>query len=105
MTATMWIGPDLTLEVGQTGFLIEHSHATQGWTRHNLTMLPAHTNVSHQPKLNGWCGTWNDVATRAHGVWVVERIARNGRAFIRELEGESLRAALDDLGYPFDTLI
>lgn len=105
MTATMWIGPDLTLEVGQTGFLIEQSHATQGWNRRILHCLPAYTNVSHQPKLNGWCGTWNDVATYGRGVWVVERIARNGRAFIRELTGEDLRAALEDLGYPFGTLI
>jgi len=30
----------------------------------------------------------------------VERVAKNGRAYVRELEGAELVAALDELGYP-----
>ena len=97
---TMWIGPEKTLSVGDKGFLIEHSNSTQGWERYELRDTPAYTNQSHKPKLHGWCGSWNDTATYGHGVWEVVRVAKNGRAFIKELEGDEMQAVLDDLGYP-----
>ena len=30
----------------------------------------------------------------------VERLARNGRALVRKLDGDELAAALEELGYP-----
>ncbi len=97
---TMWIGPDETLNVGDKGFLIEISHTTDRWERHELRDTPAYTNQSRKPKLNGWCGSYNNVATYGRGVWEVVRVAKNGRAFIKELEGDEMQAVLDYLGYP-----
>lgn len=97
---SQWIGPDETLAVGQVGFLIEKRQTMKGWTRFELRDTPAHTNQSNEPKLHGWCGTYNDLSTHGRGMVRVERLARNGRAFVRALEGEELAAALEELGYP-----
>ena len=99
-TATRWIGPDETLSVGDIGFLIEKSHNTAGWERYELRDTPAYTNQSRQPRLDGWCGSYNDLSTSACGMVKVERMAKNGRALVRELEGDELAAALEELGYP-----
>lgn len=95
-----WIGPDDSLAVGQVGFLIENHHTLNGWRRHTVRDTPARTNQSQMPLLRGWCGTYNDVSTRAHGVVRVGRAAKNGRAYVHELTGADLAAALDEMGYP-----
>ena len=101
MSTSRWIGTESDqFTVGQTGFLVELHHVTKGWRRFDLRDHPPKTNMSLQPRLNGWCGTTGDVACHAHGMARVERVARNGRAFVRELEGDELAAALDELGYP-----
>jgi len=97
---SMWIGPDENLAVGQVGFLVEKHQTLKGWTRYELRDVPAHTNQSIEPRLQGWCGTYNDLATHARGMAIVDRVARNGRAYVRDLEGAELEAALDVLGYP-----
>jgi len=97
---TMWIGPDETLEVGSNGFLIENSNPYDGWNRYELRDTPAFTNRSHEPRLHGWCGSYNNVSTYGHGFWVVTKVAKNGRALIKELDGDELAAALEELGYP-----
>lgn len=97
---TMWIGPDELLKVGDFGFLVKNEHYTKGWERYELRDTPPYTNQSIAPKLYGWCGSYNDVSTSGKGMWKVERMAKNGRAFIRRLEGDDLEAALDELGYP-----
>lgn len=97
---TLWIGPDESLTLGQYGFLIETSHTNDGWIQYTLSDTPARTNRSHEPKLYGWCGTWNDIATHARGMYRVVRLARNHRAYVEELEGADLGAALEELGYP-----
>lgn len=97
---TRWIGPDDRLAVDMVGFLWCKSNSLQGWERWTLEDRPPYTNQSHQPRLTGWCGTYNDIATHASGVWKVVRMARNGRAFIRALQGVELRDALNELGYP-----
>lgn len=99
MNDTMWIGPD-ELEPGDFGFLVFTSHYTQHWERYDLRDTPAYTNQSQEPMLSGWCGSYNDVSTYGRGMWKVERVARNGRAFIRRLEGDCLKDALEELGYP-----
>jgi hypothetical protein len=96
-----WIGPDETLEVGSVGFLIGRCRTMNGGaTSYHLSDTPAHTNQSHEPRLAGWCGTTNDIATYAVGLAKVTKLARNGRAFVVPVEGEALTAALEELGYP-----
>ena len=98
---SMWIGPDETLSAGDVGFLIAKTNVLRRTAaRYELRNTPAHTNQSHEPRLHGWCGTYNDLSTNAQGMVRVERMAKNGRAFVRELEGEELAAALEELGYP-----
>lgn len=97
---TRWIGPDPMLSVGDTGFLIENSNENTGVSQYFLRDTPPYTNRSHEPRLHGWCGTWNNVGTHGHGMARVERVAKNGRAFVIELTGAELADALDELGYP-----
>jgi len=101
MSTSLWIGTESdAFTAGQTGFLVKIEHATKGWTRYDLRGHPPKTNQSFKPMLYGWCGSFNDVSTFGRGMAVVERVAKNGRAFVRELAGEELHAALDDFGYP-----
>lgn len=101
MTATtQWIGPDENLSVGDVGFLINFSNPIHGSDRYEVRGTPAHTNQSHQPRLHGWCGSYNNLNTNACGMVKVERVAKNGRAFVRQLEGAELAGALEELGYP-----
>jgi hypothetical protein len=96
----MWIGPDENLNVGDKGFLIKISNPVSHYERYELRNTPPYTNQSHQPVLEGWCGSYNDTSTYGKGMWVVERMAKNGRAFIRKLEDEELFNALEEYGYP-----
>lgn len=98
--ATVWIGPDENLAVGDKGFLIENSNQIQGRESWYLRDTPAYTNQSHEPTLYGWCGSYNDTSTYGRGMWEVVKVAKNGRAQIRELEGRDLLDALEELGYP-----
>ena len=100
-TSQRWIGTEGdTFTVGETGFLVEITHTTNGWTRFSLRDHPPKTNQSFKPMLHGWCGSYNDVSTFGRGMARVERVAKNGRAFVRELTGDELVAALEDFGYP-----
>lgn len=97
---TRWIGPDPLLAVGDMGFLVENYNESTGGSQFFLRDTPAYTNRSHEPRLSGWCGTWNNIGTHGHGMARVIRVARNGRALVASLEGEELAAALDELGFP-----
>ena len=97
---TLWIGPDESLSVGDVGFLIEFSNPFKHSETWVLRDTPAYTNQSRQPTLSGWCGSWNDTSTHAHGMVQVVKIARNGRAQVVTLGGDELANALDELGYP-----
>ena len=97
---SQWIGGEFSdYTVGQVGFLVLVS-PEQRADRYDLRDSPPHTNQSHEPRLNGWCGTTDNVAVYGRGMARVVRVARNGRALVVPLEGEDLRAALDTLGYP-----
>lgn len=99
--ATKWIGPDYSMKaIGDVGFLVDISNPFRGSARYELRDIPPHTNQSYEPRLHGWCGTWNDTATHGCGMARVERVAKNGRVLVRILEGDQLFAALEDLGYP-----
>lgn len=97
---TMWIGPQEDLEVGSMGFLIEFSNPIQNSQRYTLRDTPAYTNQSYEPRLNGWCGSYNDTSTHARGFWKVVKVAKNGRAKIEEMTGEARAEALEEFGYP-----
>lgn len=100
MSESRWIGPDDSLQPGMTGFLVQKTHDTDGWERFEVRDTPAYTNQSCEPRLYGWCGTYNNLATYGCGVVRVERVARNGRAFVKELRDANALAVLEELGYP-----
>lgn len=100
MNETMWIGPQEDLDVGDRGFLIEFSHWTKQSSQYVLRDTPAKTNQSLEPLLRGWCGSYNDMSTNARGFWEVVKMAKNGRAKIKEVEGAALAEALEEFGYP-----
>jgi hypothetical protein len=97
----MWIGGGYEddYKVGQIGFLIETSPQDRAsW--YTLSYHPAHTNQSHEPKLYGWCGSYNNTSTNARGLVKVLKVAKNGRAMVAGLTVEEQQAALEELGYP-----
>src|SRR5262245_60415022 len=100
MSKTIWIGPTDDLRIGDRGFLVHTQHNLRGWSHRELLDIPPMTNQSHRYRLEGWCGTTNDVAVYGEGMAEVIKLARNGRALVRELEGEPLRQALEDFGFP-----
>ena len=89
-----------TLE-GEIYFLCRKSPEGQA-ARWYLDPSPARTNISHEPKLRGWCGTTNHTALYAHGLARVEKFAKNGRCCISVVAWDSPegQAALEALGYP-----
>ena len=94
-----WI--DGEYEVGTIGFLVERSNPMRHTKTTALHQRPAHTNQSHQPRLHGWCGAWNDTNTYAEGVWRVTRGTKNGRAQITRVDDYALlEAYLEGVGYP-----
>jgi hypothetical protein len=95
-----WIGPDESLSLGDVGFLIQFSNENNGGSNWVLRDTPAYTNVSNVAELHGWCGSWNNVSTHAHGMAKVIRVAKNGRCLVEALDGEELQLALEELGYP-----
>ncbi len=98
--STKWIGPDENLTIGEIGFLVRLHQEIEGWERVILRDTPVYTHRSRQPLLEGWCGSFNNLSTYGEGMAKVERIARNGRALVRSLDGDELVAALEELGYP-----
>jgi hypothetical protein len=98
-TIMRWIdGEDLS--VGDIGFLV--SAQRQGSApRYGLYQRPCHTNISHAPKLTGWCGSTNDVSRFACGLARVVRSAGNGRVQVVEVDDAEGAAWLRDVaGYP-----
>ena len=95
-----WIGPDESLNLGDIGFLIEFSNPRKNSERWELRDTPACENMSGAPRLDGWCGSTNDLSTNAHGMGKVVRVAKNGRCLIQPLDGDALDGALEELGYP-----
>lgn len=100
MANTQWIDGDDLHQVGDVAFLVKKSNPLQRWTRFDLQDRPAHTNVSHAPRLHGWCGSWNDTSTFAQGLVRVSRIAKNGRMLVTQVSVLELDAELERLGYP-----
>lgn len=97
---TKWIDAQEQYNVGDKAFLILFSHENDRVESYVLRDQPAYTNQSHQPRLEGWCGSYNNTSTSAMGAWEVVRIAKSGRYLIQELEGEALNEFLEEMGYP-----
>jgi len=94
-----WIDGD-SFKVGDVGFLIESVINVRGLpTKLALRERPAHTNMSHEPRIGGWCGETNNINIWAHGVARVSRVAKNGRIEVVRLKGDELSSALERLGY------
>jgi hypothetical protein len=102
MTATRWIGPYGCEDhkVGDRAFLVEKQHNTKGQHYYELRDTPPQTNQSFAYRLEGWCGTYNDLATYGAGAVEVVKIAKNGRLQVRQLDGDALDAFLDESGFP-----
>jgi len=100
MITAKWIDGTDYMRVGDVGFLVERSNPYQRLQRFELQDTPPHTNQSHQPRLYGWCGSWNNFSTYGHGLHRVEKIARNGRAYVRHVSILELDMELEKLGYP-----
>jgi len=86
--------------LGDQAFLVSFCNASSGSTRYVLRDQPAYTNRSNEPRLTGWCGTNNNVATYIEGAWKVIRIAKSGRYLIQRLDGMELAEFLEEMGYP-----
>ena len=84
-------------------YIIEHEYVGPNTGQHIddhivvITTEPAQTNMSHEDRTEGWCGTTNDWALHAHGEHETEDAAR---AAITATFGECREimdpAALDD---------
>ena len=88
--------------IGDIGFLIRSNDENHGNAcRYRLSDHAARTNRSHEPKLEGWCGTTNNICVTACGMARVSRIAKNGRVCLVSVENpDEVAAALEELGYP-----
>jgi len=94
-----WI--DGAYEVGHIGFLVRKSNPMRHTEAVLLTDRPAYTNQSHEPRLYGWCGAWNDTNTYGDGIARVVRAAKNGRCQIVVVdEREEVEAYLERVGFP-----
>ncbi len=97
---TKWVDEQEQYKVGDKAFLIEFYNENSGGTRYQLRDQPAYTNRTNEPRLTGWCGSYNNVSTDGGGAWKVVRIAKSGRYLIQELEGAELAEFLEEMGYP-----
>lgn len=93
-----WIDGNGFDVVGQAGFLTEHVANGRAWF--TLDERPAHTNMSREPRLHGWCGETNNVSLFARGMARVVRVAKNGRVQVRAISGSELETELDRAGFP-----
>ena len=94
-----WI--DGTYELGDIGFRIDKSNPIRRTATTLLSPRPAHTNQSHEPRLYGWCGAWNDTNTYGNGIYRIVRVAGNGRVQIAEVrDRQAVADFLEAHGYP-----
>jgi hypothetical protein len=84
-------------DVSTVGFLVR-TESERGVASYSLSNKPAHTNSSHEPKLDAWCGSWNNRSTFADGLARVARTAKNGRVCLARVPATA--RLLEELGYP-----
>jgi hypothetical protein len=95
-------GDDCEIKEGEIGFLVERSNPIKHSDRWGLSYRPAYTNQSRMPRLDGWCGSTNDVSVYAHGLARAgEANANTGRVRISTVaDATEIEEALETLGYP-----
>ncbi len=98
--AQMWIDEQEEFGAGDSAFLISFYNENTGGTRYTLRNQPAYTNVTNEPRLNGWCGSYNNISTHAEGVVKVVRIAKSGRYLVAHLTLKENEDFLNEMGYP-----
>ena len=100
-----WIDVSSVSRLGEVGaFYFIVRTVLAGRERLVVRDTPAFTNRSLEPKLHGWCGETNNMATFAEGVVRVTQVAAGGeRVRVRRLRGADEAAALRAMGYG-DTL-
>jgi hypothetical protein len=99
MAIQVWTDSDYIETTGASvGFLVRFDNVLRGTERYALRLLPAHTNQSNEPRLHGWCGTYNDIETHACGLARVSRVAGNGRVLLVPVEATA--ELLESMGYP-----
>ena len=87
--------------VGAVGYLVETLNTSTAPTSFSLRERPLRTNVSREPRLNGWCGETDNKSRYARGCWRVTRFnAAGDRAQIVQFQGDDLAAFLAEDGYP-----
>lgn len=100
--ATHWLkyNPLNEWQKGDVGYLIMTSPDRRGGDYYTLSTAPARTNMSHEPMLEGWCGSYNNVSTYACGVARVVRATEAGCVQVwKEDDSEKILAILDKLGW------
>ena len=97
-----WIdGDTVEAHVGLMGFLIRRSNPIRHTEHAYIAQHPPRTNQSHELRIYGWCGSWNDTNTYGDGIVRVTRVARNGRVQIVSVTNpDDLAAYLHEVGYP-----
>lgn len=78
------------LQVGDTGYLLESENVASGRpsAQRWLQPEPGRTNMSNDPRPDGWLGTTNDISIYALGRAVVTQLLNNGRAVVRRLDDD-----------------
>ena len=98
---TEWIDCDYAWDKGDVGYLYESHDLNTGNVRIGLREIPCHTNLSHEPRLYGWCGSWNNDSTTARGCARVVRVSNSRqRMQILRIDGDELVRFLEADGYP-----
>ena len=88
-----------TTNIGEIGFLVcRVNHNERRRETYSLRERPAHTNQSHEARLDDWCGETNNVSVYAMGLAQVARRTKNGRCCLRRVEPTA--EVLESLGYP-----
>ena len=103
MSGPRWVDFDLSSElgVGDFAYLVEVVDTTRGTTTWSLSARPCRTNVSHEPRLHGWCGETDNRSVYARGVMRVSAFNRDGdRARIAAASAAETSAFLERDGYP-----
>lgn len=95
-----WIDIEPHINHARPLFIVERHDTSRGISTLVLRERPAATNMSHEDRLWGWCGTSNNVSVTAHGMIEVTKVSKDGtRALVKRLHGPKLRTALESLGY------
>ena len=98
----MWIDTDFGLTEGDVGFVVRNVYPYRD--RKDVCFMqasPARTNMSNDPRAEGWCGSTNNVSRYAEGVGRVIRVTKRGdRALVQRLRGSEARDAYMAMGHP-----